>query len=176
VPESHRSSPAIFTAREAIEMARTLPPFSARSRRLVLGNGKLSTSYLLLPPHHADLFPLPDLSDDCMRRPEIHWGPLQAPDFAAAVTATKDRQRLSRLRETQFKSIFLSGIPRVMESIAILASLEREEDQDHSMTRWAHCSPPKKADSVDKFIGKSGRQARKITSAGSTSRRFCSRA
>jgi len=48
----------------------------------------------------------------------------------------EDRQHLSRrLREVHFKSIIVSGIPKVMDSIALLASLEREEDQDHSMTR-----------------------------------------
>ncbi|KAI1322831.1 hypothetical protein F5Y16DRAFT_415421 [Xylariaceae sp. FL0255] len=45
------------------------------------------------------------------------------------------QQLVRRIREALFKTIMICGIPRVMDGIASIARVEREEDQDHTIMR-----------------------------------------
>ncbi|KAH9907220.1 hypothetical protein F4778DRAFT_527259 [Xylariomycetidae sp. FL2044] len=50
-------------------------------------------------------------------------------------TPTERQYLVRRLREALFKTIMICGIPKVMDGIASIARVEREEDQDHTTTR-----------------------------------------
>ena len=40
------------------------------------------------------------------------------------------------MREAMIKCIILTGIPSVIEALSAVAKLEREEDKDHSFSRF----------------------------------------
>jgi hypothetical protein len=145
-PRVHTSPPAL--------LRKVQPPFNGtlgHVRRLALGLQQQTFPSIPTDPRYTSSGPLcsvrhaKSLHSTNSTGLQIHIGGLyKISNFATAVPAT--RGQAASLPPSAGDALRIHHpvrhIPRVMESIAMLASPEREEDQDHSMTRWASgCLP-----------------------------------